>query len=413
MKHLDRLIDRSNAGYSTLYPKTLLDEAMFTGDPLADAAVAALHERSYQRTGAKHEAVRELAAEGEPAARKFVAEVAAEPDWLDRKLLAQGQKLTLGFVALSRLSLLHSLFAGGVFARATLVTRATGRLGADPSTRIRETGAFIGAIMQPGGMAPGAIGHETTLRVRLLHSSIRAWLKRTPGFSENFVGEPIDQTMLAMTLGLFSYLNLRSFARLGVVFDDGDLAAHHHLWRYVGHLLGIDARLLTPDIRREKELWSALVAHQAFSNPWGKALLDESARTAARLGGNVRELRPFFRALFLHLSGPGWFGVEETGQFDYRLGALRIANGAMSLRRRFVPGAAETMAARGLESFGRVVDLARVHDYGVKIETPEEHARHEASLAAVAMEVRARFEGVAPKAAAKLAHFDADPANPA
>ncbi|MDE2365071.1 MAG: DUF2236 domain-containing protein [Hyphomicrobiales bacterium] len=397
MKSLPRLIDASNAAYSDRYPKRLLDELMFAGDPLADAAVAALNERAYQRTGAKLEAVRALAAEGEPAARAFVEAASETPAWLDERLLAHGQKLTLGFVALSRLSLLHSLFAGGLFARATLVTRATGRLGADPSTRIRETGAFIGAIMQPGGMAPGAVGHETTLRVRLLHSSIRAWLKRTPGFSEGFVGEPIDQTMLAMTLSLFSYLYLRTFARLGVVFGDRDLAAHHHLWRYVGHVLGVDSRLLAPTLDAERELWSALVAHQAFPGPWGRALLGESARTAARLAGNVRELKPFFRALFLQMSGPGWFGVDERAQFDHRLAALRVGAGFKSLQRRFVPGVADTMAERGLRAFAHAVDLARAHDYGVRIETPEEHARSAAALEAVAAEVRARFADLSPR----------------
>ena len=82
----------------------------------------------------------------------------------------------------------------------------------------------------------------------------------------------------------------------------------------------------------------------------------------------------------------------------------------MSLRRRFVPGAAETMAARGLESFGRAVDLARVHDYCVKIETPEDHARTEAAMDAVAREVRARFaDRSAP--AARLTHFEAGAAD--
>ncbi len=414
MRDLRQLVDRSTARYNARFPQAQLDDLMFAGDPLADAAVAALHERAYQRSEGKLEAVRALAKDGEPAARAFLDQTMERPAWLDDRLLAQGQRLTLGFVSLSKLSLTHSLFAGGMFARATLVTHATGRLGADPSTRIRETGAFIGAIMQPGGLAPGALGHETTLRVRLLHSSIRAWLKRTPGFSEDYVGEPIDQTMLAMTLGLFSYLNLRSFARLGVGFVDDDLAAHHHLWRYVGHLLGVDARLLTSSPRQEKDLWSALVAHQAFPDSWGGSYLDESARTAARLAGNVREFRPFFRSLFLYLSGPGWFGVEDEAHLDYRLAALRVGNGALSIGRRWIPGASRRMAERGLEAFGRAVSLARAHDYGLRIETTEENASSEATMRAVAANVRDRFAGVmTARRAGSLPHFGAGADRPA
>ncbi|HMN70917.1 MAG TPA: oxygenase MpaB family protein [Rhodoblastus sp.] len=395
MRDFDALIDRGNAAYSARYSRALLDRMMFVSDPLADRAVAALHERNYDRTADKLSAVRALAAEGDEAARAFVEAVSVPPDWLDRKAIAAGQNVMLGFVGLSRLSLMHSLFAGGVFARATLVTRATGRLGANPATRISETGAFIAAILQPGGLEPGALGHETTLRVRLLHSSIRAWLKRMPDFERDFVGEPIDQTMLAMTLGLFSYLNLRSFARLGVRFSDGENEALQHLWRYVGWLLGIDDALLARSLRQERELWSALVAHQAFAGDWGRQLLDESVRTAAALTPGRGDMQPFFRSVFMLLSGPAWFGTQDDARLDAHLRALRTANAAQSLWRRWAPGQAGRMAAAGLEAFGKSVHLARAHRFEVKIETPEENARAEAALKAVGAAVRKRFAHLA------------------
>ena len=394
MRDIDALIDRSNAGYSPRYTQALLDRMMFVGDPVADRAVAALHERNYDRAADKLGAVRALAVEGDPAAREFVEAVSRPPDWLDRKAIAAGQTIMLGFVALSRLSLMHSLFSGGVFARATLVTRATGRLGANPATRISETGAFIGAILQPGGLDAGALGHETTLRVRLLHASIRAWLKRMPDFSRDFVGEPIDQTMLAMTLSLFSYLNLRSFARLGVRFSEGESEALQHLWRYVGWLLGIEETLLAHSLRQERELWSALVAHQAFADEWGRQLLDESVRTAASLTQGRGDMRAFFRSVFLHLSGPAWFGAQEEARIDPRLRALRAANVAQSLRRRWIPGAAGRMAATGLAAFDKSVKLARAHQFEVKIETPDENARAEAALKSLGEAVRRRFAGL-------------------
>ena len=391
MRDINALIDRDNAAYSARYSQALLDRLMFAGDPLADRAVAALHERNYDRATDKLAGVRALAGEGNRDARDFVGAVSAAPAWLDRKAIATGQNVMLGFVSLSRLSLMHSLFAGGVFARATLVTRATGRLGANPATRISETGAFIAAILQPGGLEQDALGFETTLRVRLLHASIRAWLKKLPDFSRDFVGEPIDQTMLAMTLSLFSYVNLRSFARLGVRFSEGENEALQHLWRYVGWLLGIDESLLAHSLRQERELWSALVAHQAFADEWGRQLLDESVRTAAALTQGRSDMRPFFRSLFLHLSGPAWFGAQEDAKLDPRLQALRAANMAQSLRRRWIPGASHRMAAAGLEAFGKSVKLARAHQFEVKIETPEENARAEAALKALGASVRARF----------------------
>ena len=64
MRDIDALIDPTNAQFSSRYTRALLDRMMFVGDPLADRAVAALHERNYDRTADKLSAVRELAHAG-------------------------------------------------------------------------------------------------------------------------------------------------------------------------------------------------------------------------------------------------------------------------------------------------------------------------------------------------------------
>jgi len=243
VRDLVELVDRSNASYSQRFSESLLDELVDVGDPLADRAIAALDEDAYDPDGSQLPRLRDLADAGDARAREFFRHSQRRPDWLEPDLIERGQRLGLAFAHHYGVSLMHSLFAGGLFARASLVTQSTGRLGSDPARRIQETGAFIAAILQPGGLEPGALGFETAVRVRLLHGSIRSWLNRSPGFSDAYFGTPLDQTMLAMTLSLFDYLNLRSIVRLGVPLSDDDLRAHHHLWRYIGSLLGIDERL--------------------------------------------------------------------------------------------------------------------------------------------------------------------------
>ena len=106
-------------------------------------------------------------------------------------------------------------------------------------------------------------------------------------------------------------------------------------------------------------------------------------------------MRAFFRSVFLHLSGPAWFGAQEEARIDPRLRALRAANVAQSLRRRWIPGAAGRMAATGLAAFDKSVKLARAHQFEVKIETPEENARAEAALKSLGEAARRRFAGLA------------------
>jgi hypothetical protein len=289
------------------------------------------------------------------------------------------------------MSLMHSLFAGAIFARATLVTASTGRLGSNPGRRIKETGSFIAALLVPGGLEPGALGFETAVRVRLLHGSIRSWIKKSPGFSEKYVGEPLDQTMLAMTLALFDYLNLRSLSRLGLPLSGTDLAAHHHLWRYVGYLIGIDDVLLTESVEEERELWSALVAHQAFPELFGPNYLDLAVKTVGGLSNAGPTHETFIRNIFLHLSGGAWFGVDEGYLPDPLVSAFRAGSFAVGTARQWLPGVSGLLEAYGTSRLNSARELAAKHRFGVEVETESDSESREADIRTLTDGVHARF----------------------
>lgn len=371
MKDLGQLIDPSNASYSVRYPKPLLDRMMRLGDPLADEAIAALAEEAYDPDGGQLQQLYQLESEGDARAIAFLDQAYRIPDWLEPGLLRRGQQLALAYVDHYGLSLTHSLFAGALFARATLVTNSTGRLGSNPGRRIQETGAFIGAILEPGGLEPGSLGFETAVRVRLLHGSIRAWLNKSPGFAELYVGVPLDQTMLAMTLGLFDYLNLRSMSRMGVPLSEDDLRAHHHMWRYVGHLIGIDERMLTTSLEEERDLWGSLVAHQAFPELFGETYMRYMVDTVGRLVGADARRKSFIRNLYVYLSGSTWFGVASDRNLDPLLPLLRGASYGIGSAYQYVPGVADWMARRGAAKLATASEMARSHGFGVSMEEDE------------------------------------------
>jgi hypothetical protein len=389
---LSRLVEPSTARFSERFDAALLDDMMQRGDPVADRAIAVLREEAYDADGAQLSRLRELAGAGESCAVEFFERAEHRPDWLDMRLVERGQRLSLAWSRHYGLSLTHSLFAGAVFARATLVTSSTGRLGSSPARRIQETGAFVAALLEPGGLEPGALGFETAVRVRLLHGSIRSWLQRSPGFSAQYCGVPIDQTMLAMTLGLFDYLNLRSLLRLGVPLSAADVEAHHHMWRYVGYLIGIDERLLTESVEEERELWSALVAHQAFPGLFADDLLADVVGIVGNLLGLGVRRRAFVRALYLHLSGAEWFGLGDERARHPVLPALLAAGRTAGLVRRFVPGAAGLMERRGAGRLANARRMADSHGFGVKLEVDDDAEARERQFSALAAGVRRRFE---------------------
>lgn len=391
MKDLQQLIHRGNASYSSRYNKAFLDELVHVGDPVADIAIAAIQEAAYNPDGGQLQQLRRMAQAGDDRAQAFFADSERTPDWLDRDLLARGQKLALAFTPHYGLSLTHSLFSGALFARATLVIGSTGRIGSNPQRRIQETGAFIAAILKPDGLEPGSLGFETTLRVRLLHGSIRSWLNRSPGFGEAYYGTPLDQTMLVMTLGLFDYLNLRSLVRLGLPLSDDDLRAHHHMWRYVGYLLGIDERLLTESVEQERELWSALVAHQAFPELFGDNFMRQATAMVAGLFGARGWADATVRNFFLFLSGAEWFGIPKSRQRDPIIDLAWLLSRGIGTVRSLVPGVSEWMENDGSARFAEAERMARTHGFGARIERDDDDDDQEVAWQAMAAGVRARF----------------------
>lgn len=396
MRDLGQLVDRGNARYSTRYSEDLLDRLVHEGDPVADRAIAALEEDAYDPDGSQLQRLEALADAGEPRATEFFERARHKPDWFEPRLLDRGQRLALALARHYGLSLTHSLFAGALFARAALVTQSTGRLGSNPARRIQETGAFIAALLKPGGLEPGSLGFQTAVRVRLLHGSIRAWLRKSPGFNGAYWGAPIDQTMLVMTLGLFDYLNVRSITRLGVQLSQDDLRAHHHMWRYIGYLIGIDERVLTASLEEERELWSALVAHQTFPELFGETYLTGMVDTVGELLGAEGRRKAFIRNLYLHLSGAAWFGVAQERAWDPLVGLLRAAGVAVGSTYRFVPGASSVMQRRGAARLRAAERMAQSHGFGIKLELDENEAAREATFQALAAGVRRRFESKTP-----------------
>ena len=127
------------------------------------------------------------------ACRQLLVSASADPQWLDRRKLAEGQAFYREHTLGCNLSLLHLSLIGGF--GAPLINRvlaSTGYLvgrqgsaeGTPPSsangkviaTRLFETSAMVHTCMLPGALEPGACGWEHSVAVRLLHAAVRCRL---------------------------------------------------------------------------------------------------------------------------------------------------------------------------------------------------------------------------------------------
>ncbi|MBB1030900.1 DUF2236 domain-containing protein, partial [Dietzia sp. SLG310A2-38A2] len=299
-------------------------EALMSGDPPADAVLGAI-ERGETSMARVREALRSAVAgesspPGEPAeVVDFVRSVTEIPDWLDPDLADHGARVCLR-AGLTGQDVLGDLALLGGYrpAATTEVLTSTGRLtGEGTSTRVAETMAWWHAVAAPGGWRPGSAGWEMTVHVRLMHARVNR-VMLAEGWDTSAKGLPINQADMAATSGLFSATFLLGTFVLGIPHSPADGRAVMHLWRWIGHVMGVDSDFLHDRPRRGlRDMYHFLRTSpppDANSAVLAEALLESYGLTDfPRFAPARRRLDVArHRSTATYLNGPA--GMRELGQ---------------------------------------------------------------------------------------------------
>jgi ER-bound oxygenase mpaB/B'/Rubber oxygenase, catalytic domain len=264
--------------------------ALTTGDPLADAVVSDMHDRHPQARQAVQLGIRnglDSLVDPPDSVAAFLIDTERLPDYADDDLLDRG---SAPFFTMPPAVHLISLSAGALIRvyespSIAAVLTSTGRLVDGADRRIRETGKWVATAMLPGSLRAGQPGYEATLQVRLLHANMRR-LVRSRGYDERAYGTPINQVDLARTWMDFTVTSLQAEASMGFGLTTSETTTLYRYWWLVGHLLGIDARLIegissNEQARRVDELLQALT---------GPLIPDSATLAAATLDSITGEL---------------------------------------------------------------------------------------------------------------------------
>ncbi|MFG2084699.1 oxygenase MpaB family protein [Spirillospora sp. NPDC048824] len=250
------------------------------GDPPADA-VAEMIARLPGGTGrrlferALHEGID--AVEDPPSELvDFFAEIDAVPYWVDADLLDRGARVIsrTGRIGLTTVMPCTSLYGGYLASRANKTLVRTGDLDTMAPRRLAETASWWVDVTSPGGLGRFDTGFKQTIRVRIMHAQVRAVMRGRDDWDRDAWDAPINQVQLTGTLLLFSLVMLLGSRAMGLRFSAGDRAAAMHLWRYVGHLMGVHRDLLPAT---EADAWRTLWLEAAT-----EYLPDQDSRQLAR-----------------------------------------------------------------------------------------------------------------------------------
>ena len=228
-------------------------DGMWQADPLADTVV----NDDFGRLSATA-AVRLALAEGVDAVadapqslRELFAFLDDEPVWVDHDRLDNAADAlvrhtpVLGMV-LGAASLLRG--AGNFIAGKPLAL--TGRYVTRPAVRSVEVGEWLRHVLTRGGMRRDGGGFAFTVRVRLIHAHVRKGILASGMWDEDAWGVPIPQSYMALTMAEFGHIAVEAMQTLGVRFTDRELDDIYHLWRYVGHVIGMGEEL---SLRTERD----------------------------------------------------------------------------------------------------------------------------------------------------------------
>jgi hypothetical protein len=183
-----------------------------------------------------------------PALEAFFREVETVPDWVDEERVERGAAVfrrmgrNAGDVLL-QLSLIGGYRFGGP---TDLLVRTDGLTGPATVRRLAETQKWGTSLQSAEALRPHGEAWRLTVHVRLMHALVNAQYE--PEWDVEQWGLPINQTDLASTLGLFDGVPLLGCRALGVRITRRDAGDYLHLWRYVGHLMGVH-----PDFLVERE----------------------------------------------------------------------------------------------------------------------------------------------------------------
>jgi hypothetical protein len=213
----------------------------------------------------------------------YFTESAKLPSWADETKIAKGQELfSIYGPEVFMLLNVKSLPMCYICAKGAKVLYATGRLTEhngqiDPLVRrLMETAQMVVNVLQRGGLAPSGSGIVTTQKVRLIHASIRYFLKHPifnpNGWDAQNLGEPINQEDLAGTLMSFSPVILSGLKQLNIDLTDEQIEAYTHCWKVIGYLMGVDEDLLPDSFDEGWTLATRILEHQAEESMEGKAL---------------------------------------------------------------------------------------------------------------------------------------------
>ncbi|RUP31244.1 MAG: DUF2236 domain-containing protein [Mycolicibacterium sp.] len=250
-----------------------------TGDPLADAVVAAMKGPGGKELRGQFEQALahgiDTVSDAPPVLREFFAAVEEVPYWVDPEKLQRGAEVTSRMGPLLAPSLLVGLALTYTTPDGNAVLLRAGDTRDKAGTRAVETLSWLSAVTTPGALRRGELGFQSSVRVRLTHAFLRSGMPKRADWDEGRFA--VHQQVFSSVIIAFTLVPLVVAGMAGNRLRRKDREAVVHLWRYIAYIVGVHPNLIpATESDTSRLLWMFLdevIAPDAGSTELGTALI--------------------------------------------------------------------------------------------------------------------------------------------
>lgn len=206
------------------------------------------------------------------------------------------------------------------------VLQLSKRIQTDTYKRLKETGAFVKAVMLYDHWQSGYV-YQVIRKVRLLHAIIRHFTQQTATWQATEWGIAINQEDMLGTNIAFSFIVLKGLEKMSIRVASEYEKSYLFIWEKIGSVIGIEPQYLPKTYQQHRTADKIIAKRQFQESDQGKELAQALLQVVRTQAGStiIADLLQEQMRQFLGEDKAKMLGISETNTDKLLLKAYQLS----------------------------------------------------------------------------------------